>query len=58
MGWQLFCQVGRDANDQMYPIAWGVAQSEKKETWGWFLEYLQEDLGMADGYGWTIISDQ
>ncbi|KAK8669521.1 hypothetical protein V6N13_106949 [Hibiscus sabdariffa] len=34
--------VGRDSNDQMYPIAWAVA----------------EDLGMEDGFGYTIISDQ
>lgn len=41
---QLFCAVGRDANDQMYPVAWSVSQIEKKETWGWFLEHWEEDL--------------
>ena len=31
---QLFCAVGRDANDQISLVPWSVAQSEKKETWG------------------------
>jgi len=26
---QIFVTVGGDANNQMYPIAWGVPQSEK-----------------------------
>ncbi|GLT78734.1 hypothetical protein SLA2020_502620 [Shorea laevis] len=32
--------VGRDANDQMYPLAWAVVEVEKTETWRCFLEEL------------------
>jgi len=32
MGWLGLTAVGRDANNQMYPIAWAVAQKEDKET--------------------------
>jgi len=28
---QVFVTIGRDANNKMYPIAWGVAKSEKKK---------------------------
>jgi len=55
---QVLAAVGRDANNQMYPVAWGVAQQESRETWTWFLQFLHEDLEMSEGHGWTIISDQ
>ena len=42
----------------MYPVAWGVTQIEDKEIWHWFMQLLVDDLGMEDGYRWTIISDQ
>ena len=56
---QLLTCVGRDANDQMYPIAWAVVQVENNDTWSWFLKLLMEDLEMIDGgKGWTLITDQ
>jgi len=42
----------------MYPVAWGVAQRERRETWEWFTQFMQDDLEIGDGHGWTIISDQ
>ncbi|KAK8507019.1 hypothetical protein V6N12_041696 [Hibiscus sabdariffa] len=48
----------RDDNNQMYPIAWAIVESETKDSWTWFLSLLNEDLGMEDGFGYTIISDQ
>ncbi|KAK5785936.1 hypothetical protein PVK06_040558 [Gossypium arboreum] len=36
--------VGRDANNQMFPIAWVVVEVECTDSWAW--------------YGYTIISDQ
>ncbi|KAJ8436505.1 hypothetical protein Cgig2_003203 [Carnegiea gigantea] len=37
---QILAAVGRDANNQMYPVAWGVTQGEDKETWLWFMQFL------------------
>ncbi|KAJ9553709.1 hypothetical protein OSB04_017754 [Centaurea solstitialis] len=34
---QLLAAVGRDANNQIYPIAWAVVAVENKETWKWFV---------------------
>ena len=48
---QLLAAVGRDENNQMYPIAWGVAQREDKETWLWFMQFLVDDLKIEDGHG-------
>nr|KAJ0208375.1 hypothetical protein LSAT_V11C500248030 [Lactuca sativa] len=55
---ELLTFVGRDANNQMYPLAWVVVLVENKETWMWFIDLLLEDIEMGDGRGLTIISDQ
>lgn len=52
----LLIAVGRDANDQYYPLAFGVVEVENKESWRWFLTLLLEDIG-ADKR-WVFISDQ
>lgn len=49
--------VGRDGNNQMYPVAWAIVDRENSESWGWFLEQLKVDLGLDDGLSWAIISD-
>ncbi|GJU53283.1 hypothetical protein Tco_1226997 [Tanacetum coccineum] len=55
---QLLSAVGRDGNNQVYPIAWAVVDVENKENWMWFMQCLIDDLGIAYGEGLTIISDQ
>ncbi|KAL9664718.1 hypothetical protein QQ045_020124 [Rhodiola kirilowii] len=30
--------VGRDANENMFPITWAVCEAESKETWTWACE--------------------
>jgi hypothetical protein len=41
----LLAAVGRDANNNMYPIAIASVEAEIKESWTWFLECLVSDLG-------------
>ncbi|KAL4319548.1 hypothetical protein GQ457_18G007380 [Hibiscus cannabinus] len=53
----LLVAVGRDANNQMYPIAWALVESETKYSWGWFVENLRTDLHMMNGERFTIMSD-
>ena len=55
---QIYAAIGRDGNDQMYPVAWGIGARENRDTWHWFLRSLQEDLEIQDGNYWTFISDQ
>ena len=33
---ELLQAVGRDANNQMYPIAWVVVDKENNNNWDWF----------------------
>ncbi|GJS94482.1 multidrug resistance-associated protein 5 [Tanacetum coccineum] len=54
----LLSAVGRDGNNQIYPIAWAVVSVENKDNWVWFMELLISDLGLPSGQGLTIISDQ
>ena len=55
---ELLCALGRDANNQMYPIAWAVVEKENNDSWDFFMALLSKDLQIGDGEGWVIISDQ
>lgn len=57
-GGQLLVAVGRDGNNQMFPLAWAVCEVESTDTWSWFLELLATDLGTSEGAGYTFMSDQ
>ena len=45
---ELLSAIERDANDQMYPICWAMAEGESYENWIWFLKLLVLDLGLDD----------
>lgn len=55
---ELLTAIGRDGNNQVYPLAWAVVNVENKRNWHWFLQLLVDDLVLGDGDGLTIISDQ
>lgn len=54
---QLLVSVGRDGNNQMFPIAWAVIDKETSETWSWFIQLLKINLCLGDGLGWAVVSD-
>ncbi|XP_039127844.1 uncharacterized protein LOC120263931 [Dioscorea cayenensis subsp. rotundata] len=54
---QILTAVGRDGNNQMFPVAWAVVDKETSETWLWFIELLKVDLLIEDGLGWVVLSD-
>ncbi|GJX34953.1 calcium/proton exchanger [Tanacetum coccineum] len=54
---ELLTAMGRDANNQMYPIASAVVRVENADNWGWLLHLLHDDLCLNDRTGITIISD-
>lgn len=48
----MLCALRRDANNQMYPIAWAIVEKETTNSWEWFLDLLIKDLNVGnDGEG-------
>lgn len=44
-GRQLLIVVGRDPNDQYFPLAFVIVETEIKESWRRFIHLLMEDIG-------------
>jgi hypothetical protein len=57
-GGQLMAAVGKDANNQMFPIAYAVVEAETKDSWEWFLNLLLEDLQTIQHKQYAFISDE
>nr|KAJ0194483.1 hypothetical protein LSAT_V11C800430660 [Lactuca sativa] len=55
---QLLTAIGRDPNNQIFPIACAVVDIENMCNWKCFLQLLQVDLGMDAGRGMCVILDQ
>ena len=46
----------QDGNYNYYPIAWGVVDLERDESWSWFLVQLKDVIGEPNGL--VFISDR
>jgi hypothetical protein len=57
-GGQLHAVVARDANDDIYPLAYAVCECEDQNTWTWFLSCLLEDIGNSQVHTWSFMSNQ
>ena len=55
---QVLVALGRDADNAIYPVAWGVVQVENTDNWLWFVRMVKKDLGLNDGEGFILISDR
>ncbi|KAL2942089.1 Proteoglycan 4 [Bienertia sinuspersici] len=58
LGGQIMCAIGRDGNNQMFPIAWATIEGENSSSWIWFFTHIQTCLQLGDGTGVAIISDE
>ncbi|KAK8613128.1 hypothetical protein V6N13_100901 [Hibiscus sabdariffa] len=54
---EILSAVGRDGNNQIFPIAWAYVEVENRESWAWFLNHLKDDLNLANGDNLTLLSD-
>ncbi|CAL9030233.1 unnamed protein product [Prunus brigantina] len=52
----LFVATCKDGNNQIYPLAFGVGDSENDASWNWFLTKLQGAIGHIDDL--VFISDR
>lgn len=58
-GGQILTAQGRDANNNLFPIAFALVEAENGNAWTWFLELLVKSIGHGEHCGgWTIMSDR
>ena len=57
-GGQVLAAIGRDGNENMFPIAMAVVEAENMDSWTWFLKSLIDDIGDGGDMGWTFMSDR
>ncbi|XP_012851396.1 PREDICTED: uncharacterized protein LOC105971096 [Erythranthe guttata] len=57
-GGQLLTVVGLDPNNNIFPIAYAIVESETKDSWIWFLNLLNADIGFENEHNWTFMSDK
>ena len=55
---QLLTAVGVDANNGIYPVAYGIVESENQYSWTWFLKCLGDDLDLYSNSNFTFITDR
>ncbi|KAL0396290.1 UNVERIFIED_CONTAM: hypothetical protein Scaly_0077400 [Sesamum calycinum] len=56
-GGQMLVAVGRDANDNTWPIALAIVPVENRENWCWFIREMLDDIGGLGTNRWSFISD-
>ncbi|EOY32183.1 Uncharacterized protein TCM_039775 [Theobroma cacao] len=52
----LFVAACKDANEQIYPLAFSIGHVEDEESWSWFLNQLRRAIGCPENA--MFISDQ
>ncbi|XP_021854885.2 uncharacterized protein [Spinacia oleracea] len=56
---QILVAVGKDENNNIFPIAWATVEIENTETWCWFIDLFMKDFdGGSNGVGLTFMSDR
>nr|KAJ0201772.1 hypothetical protein LSAT_V11C600322670 [Lactuca sativa] len=55
---QVLSAVGLDSNNGIYPLAYGIVESENTESWKWFLDNIGDDLDLGRNSNLTFISDR
>lgn len=50
----LLTVLGKDGNNNIFPFAWAIVETENVETWKWFLELLVPYIAtVADSITWV-----
>ncbi|KAG8366267.1 hypothetical protein BUALT_Bualt17G0058600 [Buddleja alternifolia] len=58
-GGQLLTVVRLDPNNNIFPISYAIVERETKDSWMWFLNLLDGDLGISENqFNWTFMSDK
>ncbi|GJR81717.1 mutator type transposase [Tanacetum coccineum] len=49
--------MGVDANNGIYPVAYGIVESENQYSWTWFLTFLGDDFDLFSNSNFTFITN-
>ncbi|GJW71048.1 receptor-like cytoplasmic kinase 176 [Tanacetum coccineum] len=55
---QMLTDMGVDANNGIYPVAYGILKSENQYSWTWFLTCLANDFNLFSNSNFTFIIDR
>nr|GEW62574.1 hypothetical protein [Tanacetum cinerariifolium] len=55
---QMLTAVGVDANNGIYPVAYGIVESENQYSWTWFLKCLGDDFDLYKNSNFTFITNR
>ncbi|GMN68128.1 hypothetical protein TIFTF001_037205 [Ficus carica] len=55
-GGMLLTACGHDANGCIFPLAFGIVQSESNESWTWFFKKLRDSIGTRESL--AIVADR
>nr|GEY84061.1 hypothetical protein [Tanacetum cinerariifolium] len=55
---QMLTAMGVDANNGIYPVAYGIVESENEYSWTWFLKCLANDFDLFSNSNFTFITDR
>ncbi|GMN68965.1 hypothetical protein TIFTF001_038015 [Ficus carica] len=55
-GGMLLAACGHNANDSIFPLAFGIIPLENNESWKWFFEKLRDSIGMRESL--VIVADK
>ncbi|XP_062096004.1 uncharacterized protein LOC133801742 [Humulus lupulus] len=55
-GGQMLCAVALDANNHLYPVAFGIVDSENHDSWKYFMSKLKEAIGEVEDL--AFVSDK
>ncbi|XP_021752033.1 uncharacterized protein LOC110717599 [Chenopodium quinoa] len=54
----LLSAVSLDGNNEIFPVAVAVVDSENKQSWSWFFHHPKNTLTATGRVDWTIMSDR
>ncbi|XP_030942049.1 uncharacterized protein LOC115967106 [Quercus lobata] len=57
-GGQILSAIARDANDNIFPVAFAVVEQENKDSWVRFLQQFSDDIGNPEQLNLVFISDR
>ena len=57
-GGQILAATARDANDNIFLVAFAVVEQKNKDSWVWFLQQFSDDIGDAEQLNLVFITDR